>query len=345
MAASLSEIARIAGVSPSTVSRFVRGELNVRGETAEKIQEAMSQVGWQAPTLTNTSLRTIALIIPNLTNPFFAKLGAEVISAGDAAQKTVAVLVSGGRIDNEIELIEEALANPTVDAIILVGNNSLDGDINSASLTKPFVMLDEMVLNVDASLENSALGYTNIRPSSIPYVVADNANGAYQATNHLLAFGHRRVAFIGGPDGLLSAHQRELGYRKAITFHGLEVDERYIFHGPYSEAFGASTLPRLLTAPDPVTAVFASSDVVAIGLIRAAEQCGLHIPDDLSVIGFDSISLCDWIHPGLSSVQQPIADMAQAALRAIVDTAAGHAPSGHIFPMHVVTRASVKRIG
>ncbi len=331
MGASLREVARKAGVSTSTVSRYVKGELNVTVDTSRKIQDAMSEVGWSPRLKKDPSLNSIALLVPSLTNPFFASLADEIVVAAKFENKQISVHLTGGGLASEISTLKAVLKNDSIHGILYVGNNMLDEVIDVTSFNKPFVMVDEIVLSSESL-------------NKVPYVVSGNLNGAYQATSHLIVNGHETIALVGGPVGLSSAEQRELGFRKAMKAHGLACSEDLVFRGPYSEAFGASILPALVNKKISVSAVFACSDIIAVGLIRAAKESNLDIPKDLSIIGFDNIPLCDWLSPRLTTVSQPVSEMATAALQALISQSHQRSFENAVLPMRLVTRASVEKI-
>lgn len=331
MGSSLREVARVAGVSTSTVSRYVKGELKVTADTSERINNAIAEVGWRPKVKNDPRLDSVVLLIPSLTNPFFAYLADEIVSVGKVEKKKISIRLTGGVLSSELSILDEVLNDESIHGILYIGNNLLDDLIDVAKINKPFVMVDEIV-------------FSSKTAKRVPYVVSGNKNGAYQATNHLLVNGHKNIAFVGGPVGLFSAEQREIGFRKAMNYHGVECDEDLIFRGPYSNAFGASVLPSIINREVPVNAVFACSDIVAIGLINAARESNLEIPNDLSVIGFDDIPLCDWFSPGLTSVSQPISEMASAALQALISQFHGRTYRSVVLPMRLIARASVRRL-
>lgn len=163
-------------------------------------------------------------------------------------------------------------------------------------------------------------------PSGVPYVGAANQAGAVSATDHLLALGHRRIAVIGGSPRKLCSEARIAGYRAALAAADQPVRPEYLRYGDFTPALAGQRMLELLDLPEPPTAVFACSDLMAIAACRAVAARGLRVPGDISVIGFDDRPEASWAHPALTTVQQPLADMAATALRMLVGLTAGESP-------------------
>ena len=174
-----------------------------------------------------------------------------------------------------------------------------------------------------------------------PSIGATNWQGGLTATRHLLELGHRRIAMIGGPDGVLCSRARIDGYRTALETAGLRVDPALIRRGDFHSRSGYRQLASLLTLPDRPTAVFAGSDLQALGVYEAARDAGLRIPDDLSVVGFDDLPLSRWLTPELTTVRQPLQEMAAAGTRLAIALSRGHGP--HDQRIELATSLVVRR--
>jgi LacI family transcriptional regulator len=161
----------------------------------------------------------------------------------------------------------------------------------------------------------------------VPTVGSANWAGGLAATRHLLALGHRRIAMISGPSDVLCSRARVDGYRSALEEAGIEVDPTLVRYGDFYVGGGYDHGRSLLELPDPPTAVFAGSDYQALGVLRAARELGLRVPDDLSVVGYDDLPVAEWIAPALTTVDQPLAEMAATATRMVLGLARGEAPS------------------
>lgn len=323
---SISAVAREAGVSTSTVSRFLKGELRLSGETEVRIREAMTVTGFSVP---RSRVQHLALVIPELSNPYFAQLTQAVTDAAHHRDLEVSVLVSDGLEARERRIVAKCARGGSlgVEALMFVsmtGSGALLADVPDDF---PFVILDE---RLDGELAERR-----------SFVGADNFEGAYQATTFLLSRGHRRIAHVAGPGHLGSARDRLRGYLRAVRDAGLEVDPQLVLEGTYSEPFGAHALSRIVRLEDRPTAVFAASDVVAVGMAAAAPMHGIRIPEDLSLVGFDGIEQSSWVTPRLSTVVQPLGELARHALD-LVDAANDRAePAAHVLPMELRIAESV----
>lgn len=323
---SISAVAREAGVSTSTVSRFVKGELRVSPETEARIRSAMGATGFTAP---RSSVRHLALIIPELSNPYFAQLTQAITDAAHHRDLEVSVLVSDGLEAREHRMVSACAQGSRmgVDAILfasMTGSGALLAEVPEGF---PFVAIDE---KLDGPLADSR-----------HFVGADNFEGAYRATTYLLSQGHRRIAHLAGPERLGSARDRLRGYLRAMRDAGQDTDPQLVLEGPYSESFGASALSRVLRLDQPPTAVFAASDIVAVGLSSAAPMHGVRIPDDLSLIGFDGIEQGAWVTPKLSTVAQPVAEIAKQAIDLLTGGSAPAEPTARLLPMELRIAESV----
>lgn len=323
---SISAVAREAGVSTSTVSRFLKGQLRLSPETEERIRAAMRSTGFSAP---RRELRTLGLVIPELSNPYFAQLTQALTDAAHHRDLEIAVFVSDGREERERRIVAHCAQDggSRVDALVFVSMTGSAAVLSEVPAGFPFVVLDE---RLDGELA-----------ASRSFVGSENFEGAYQATTFLLSRGHRRVAHVAGPGNLGSARERLRGYLRALRDTGIEPDPQLVLEGSYSESFGASALSQVLRLAGAPTAVFAASDVVAVGMAAAAPMHGVRIPEDLSVIGFDGIEQGAWVTPRLSTVVQPLADLARAALDEVEAMSGGAEPSVRVLPMELRIAESV----
>lgn len=323
---SISGVAREAGVSPSTVSRFLRGQLRLSGATEDRIRAAMQATGYSAP---RREILHLGLVIPELSNPYFAQLTQALTDAAHHRDLEVSVFVSDGREDRERRIVAHCAqdGDAGLDALVFVSMTGSSAVLEEVPRSLPFVVLDER-LDGEASRGMSFVG-------------AESFEGGYQATTFLLSRGHRRIVHVAGPGRLGSARERLRGYLRALRDAGVEPDPRLVLEGPYSESFGASALSQILRLEDSPTAVFAASDVVAVGMAAAAPMHGVRIPDDLSVIGFDGIEQASWVTPRLSTVVQPFGELARSALDEIEALSGGAEPRARVLPMELRIAESV----
>lgn len=325
-AMSITQIAQHAGVSPSTVSRYLRGTLDVNPDTAKRINEAALLHGY-SPRTQKTASTILALIVPELRNPFYSALSQSIVTAAGASGFQVDIKVSHGKSAHEHELVDEVVRSQRYCGLLYAGLNS-----HNDALARVIPSAMHIVL-LDECIDDSSLPPMNM-------VTVDNYSGAYRAVRYLLSLGHQRIAYLSGPYGLSTAKERLRGYSDALAAAHIQQDSNIIFSGPYTEEFGSSIFPYIIENPAPPTAIFCSSDIAAIGLLGAAEQYGFKIPDDLSVIGCDGIHVGQWLRPSLTTLQQPIEDIAHAAIELVTHDG----PAKHVqLPLNLVIRDSTQR--
>jgi DNA-binding LacI/PurR family transcriptional regulator len=306
MRATIYEVARAAGVSTATVSRALNGSAQVAERTRHRITEAIAALGYQpnhvARSLVLKATHTIAVLLPDITNPFFPALVKGVQLAADEEGYAVLLAHTGGDPAKE-ESYFQVLRGQQVDGVLLVGlvsaPESLKGLVGRGL---PVVTLDRPV-----DLPGSAT------------VRVDHKAGGQLATEYLLELGHRRIAHISGPKGLGVTQERLDGYGRALSDHGVSFDEGLIAEGDFSEDGGYRGIQELLRVRVRFTALFAANDLSAIGAMTALREYGLNVPGDVSVVGFDDIHVASYTSPKLTTIRQPIYDMGRAAAKLLID--------------------------
>jgi LacI family transcriptional regulator, xylobiose transport system transcriptional regulator len=183
-----------------------------------------------------------------------------------------------------------------------------------------------------AQLKASGIPFVVVDPTGEPHhdtpsVGATNWGGGVAATRHLLGLGHRRIGIITGPREILCSRARLDGYRAAMDEAGVPIDPSLIAYGDFHVQSGIDKAEAMLRQPDPPTAIFAGNDLMALGVYQAARAQHLHVPDDLSVVGFDDLPVAGWVGPPLTTVRQPLSEMAVTAARLVVRLAAGQEPA------------------
>jgi len=285
-------IAQSAGVSVPTVSKVLNGRPGVSDDTRARIESLISRHGYRRPPYRSNSLE---LVFRELESMWAVEIirGVEQV----ARKHRVGVTVSQfGLHDSMPEPIED-----TVDrrpkAVLSVAQLSDAEREQLAANGIPFVVFDPI----------SEL------PEDVPFVGATHWRGGQTATRHLIELGHRRIALICGPAGQLCFDARAAGYSFAMAASQLPVDPALVVEAGLSREAGYAVACGLLALADPPTAIFASSDLQAIGVYKAAREAGVRIPDDLSVVGFDDLPVTAWLDPPLTTVHQPLTQMAAAA--------------------------------
>ncbi|MEE3853108.1 LacI family DNA-binding transcriptional regulator [Gordonia sp. LSe1-13] len=325
------DVARRAGVSQSTVSRALRDDPRVIKETRDEIQALAKEMGY-VPHVTARSLITrrsssIAVVSGDLRNPSYPTL---VNTLQDRfARDDYRVLLMSDRTEGSLDGDIRALRGGLVDGVVFI----------SARLDSPIVseMIDWqiplVILNRD--VDGSQAG-------RVDRVTSDNVGGGRLVADHLVAMGHRRIGLISGPLDNASVKLRETGFRDALKRHGIVIDDALTHRGAVDAKTGLDGGFALLDRDDPPTAVFCITDYVAFGTLDATKRLGIAVPEDLSVVGYNDLDISGWSILDLTTVRQPLEDMALAAaelLLARIDGAAG-APVHRQFGVDWVQRGT-----
>ncbi len=322
----ITDIARAAGVAPSTVSRALQDHPRISPERREEIKSLAAEMGYRpsqvARSLVTGRTCTLGVVVTDVTDPFVA----EVMSGAEATSRelgyTLLFAMSHSDPNLEIETLR-LLLDRQVDGLILVSGRArtqygaLRNDMPGAW---PLVLV-----NKDESGEN------------IYSVRMDNEDGAATAVAYLQSLGHRRIAFVEGPVNGKSSRERLAGFRRAMAGH---ADDRLIFGGQGSPEDGAQALRRIIELPDAPTAVLCYNDLTALGLLSAAATLGIAVPGRLSVVGFDDIPLSAYSVPGLTTVRQPKSELGSAAVRICVDALTAGRAEDRILRGDLVIRGS-----
>ncbi|MBW8741143.1 MAG: LacI family DNA-binding transcriptional regulator [Acidobacteria bacterium] len=301
--ATLRDVAQQAGVSIATASRVVSGLDNVRSETRERVERAMRELLYVPPGR-RPATGVIGLLVPDLENPIFPEL-AQAIEKHATEAGFASILCS-----------TTAAAFREVDYVHMLLDRHVDGMIFiSCEMTNMSGDHEHYARLVD---EGAQIVFVNgaLNTLSVPSVGVDERSAGEVATQHLLELGHRRIGYVAGPDYYLPTQQKAAGRRAALRAAALE-DGDMTAHGEFSVAGGRNALRNLLVSDRPPTGVICSSDLMAIGVLQEAAAQGLRVPDDLSVVGFDGIDATRWTKPALTTVEQPIEEIAETAVGAL----------------------------
>lgn len=297
-------VAAASGVSPSTVSKVLNGRSDVSASTRARVEEAMDRQGYQR----RRPARHRGGLIDLVLNELDSLWSIEIIRGVEEELRTsgVGLVLSAvhGRSADTRQWLEQLAARRSEGAILVVSELTLAQQSRMAALAVPYVLVDPV---------GDAVG-------GIPTIGATNWAGAVAATEHLTGLGHRRLAHLGGPRQLLCSRARADGFRAAVERAELTVDEALVSHGEFSAESGRAAMERILDRTDVPrpTAVFAASDLQALGCYEALRARGLRIPQDISVVGFDDLPVARWTDPGLTTVRQPLQEMAGMATRTLL---------------------------
>lgn len=304
---SIKDIARVAEVSHSTVSRALSDSPLVSDETKTRIQQLAREMGYspdaQARSLVMGRTRTIGVVVTTITDPFITEIVQAVEETAHDHGYTVILSSSNAESEREIAAVE-MLRSKRVDGVIVT--SSRVGALYQEHLDR---------LGVPVVLINSHSEQTG------PYtfsVNVDNQHGACLATEHLIQLGHRRIAYVSGPADHSDDLARLSGYRQALSQADIPFDPRLVVPGTGRAGGGERAWPTLKGMVNPPTASFCYNDMTAIGLLFAVRETGLSVPDDLALVGFDDIPFASYVHPALTTVAQPKPEMGKCAMEMVL---------------------------
>ncbi|WP_084724635.1 LacI family DNA-binding transcriptional regulator [Streptacidiphilus melanogenes] len=311
-AATLAEIAREAGVSTPTVSKVLNGRADVAPATRERVEELLHQYGYQRRRGSSApSSPLLELVFHELESAWAMEVIRGVENVVREEGLSVVLSESAGRLSLGQSWMEGVLSRrPTGVVLVLSGlDQAQQAQLTSRDI--PFVVMDP----------------AGDPGQDVPAVGTTNWNGGLAATRHLLDLGHRRIGMIAGPRPMMCSRARIDGYRAALETAGITVDPALIREGDFHHTSGYREGLELLRLPDRPTAIFTGNDLQALGLYEAARELNLRIPEDLSVVGFDDLPVARWVGPPLTTVRQPLTEMAEMAARMVIDLARGHQPA------------------
>jgi len=302
----LADIAALAGVSLATVSKVLNGRPGVSPDRRAQVLKLLDEHGYHRR---GTSRRQRTGLIDIVLRGIDTQWSTQVLVGAqeEAARAGVGVVVTpthGRTLGNRHWMT--SLAQRHSDGLVLVVSRlQQEADAELEKLRIPYVLVDPI----------------GVPEGDVPIITTTNADGGFEAAEHLIGLGHQRIAIITGDRGLSCSRERLTGFVEALTRAGLPVDEDLIAYGNFQEAAGYAAADRFLRLPDPPTAIFAGSDLQAYGVYKAAKAHGLTIPGDLSVVGFDDVDMASWVSPPLTTIHQPVTDMAREATRILLEMA------------------------
>lgn len=300
------DVAREAGVSYATVSRVLNNKDHVRSETRQAVLDAVARLGYvansQARSLAGGASRVIGLLVQDVGTSYTGEIVRGIDDELSAAGYDLMLYTTHRRKAKESAYVD-AIARGLADGLLLILPRNPGAYLESLRLQNfPYVLIDHQGIGDYARS-----------------VGATNWQGAYDATRYLLELGHSRIGFITGAMDLGCAVDRLAGYAAALSDFGVEVDPMLIRTGDFFRPQGFAGANDLLELSDPPTAIFASNDEMAFGVMEAARVRGLHIPDDISIVGFDDIGHASLVHPALTTVSQPMEQMGRRATQMLLD--------------------------
>ena len=296
--ATIKDVAARAGISYTTVSHVVNGTRPVSDPVREKVEAAIAELGY-VPSGVARSLRaratgTLGLLVPNASNPYFAELARGIEDHAERNGYSVILCNSDDDIDKQLRYLR-VLVERRIDGLIVATVAS------DKAFAEALAGLRVPLMLVDRSLD----GVTADR------VQVDHELGGFLATQHLLELGHRRIACVGGPASTQVVQLRAAGYRRALA--GAKVEALPVVDCAFTSPAGYAAAQVLLDGDQPPTAIFAGNDMIALGVLRAAAERGVRVPEQLSVVGFDDIQVSRYLYPALTTVGQSIGQLGEMA--------------------------------
>lgn len=325
MSVTLKDIAERVGVSVSSVSRVLNGLPGVSPAVRDEIRRASEELGYVGGHRGRHSIarETIGLLIPNVTNPFFADILKGVLDGTRRFGCALVVEDAGDRADLESTFLTR-VAEQDLSGLIYMTTSGHGVDLTSRlnGVSLPVVAIDRLVPDFHGDV-----------------VATDNVEGAYVATHHLIQLGHRRLAMVAGPFYLSTVQDRIRGFKTALQAFGIDVrdewiaEEEFTWEGGYRAARGLNP-----GGADGPTAIFCGNDLLAIGAIRAIEAAGKSVPGDVAVVGYDGTYLADLFRPALTTVSQPAREIGEAAVRILMERLRG----SRVAKRHVVLNTELR---
>lgn len=328
-ASKLSEVAKLAGVSPITASRAIRGVGYVSEAARARIMEAAASLNYTPDLLARRMRGDKSNLIGVFVNNYGSVVLHEIIRtiSDNARQKGYDLIVfNAERFDRPGRIETCEMLSKLCDGLLLLLPNVNDGYLDQINQQRfPCVLV-----NFEA------------KPMNVPVVAVENRIGARTAVEHLLELGHRRIGFIAGTNGTGQSGERYQGYVDALTAAGVQLDPALCVEGAFQQTGGFRATEQLLALEEPPTAIFSANDEMAFGAIDAIASRGLSVPDDISVIGFDDIPTSSYVFPKLTTMRQPYVQMADRAVSEVIELIQGKDFSSQkiSFPMELMLRAS-----
>lgn len=305
----IDDVAREAGVSKTTVSRVLNGKAigHMNPTTLIRVQEAIARLNYRpssfAKGLKLKRSHTVGLVVPDISNPFYPALVKgleETLWANGYAM----LLCNTSNVLEREEAYYRMLDTRQVDGLIL-DCKRLPSPTYENLVNVPTVVLD---------------AHPNLPVDS---VTVDNRKGAYLATEHLIRCGHRRIGHIGGTKGGQVSGERLRGFRQAMHDAGLPIEPAYCVYSRYRMEDGYQIALRMLNLPEPPTALFVASDYMALGVLKAMQSRGIHVPNEMAVVGFDDTPVAAMVTPALTTVRQPVYELGATAARMVMERISG----------------------
>jgi len=303
----INDVAKHAGVSKKTISRVLNDEPNVSADTKKRVKESFKELGYrpnpQARGLASSHSYLIGLVYPSQSNSYVSNIQKGALERCRAEGFHLVIYPENHDNENLLAQLESSLLSANLDGIML---------------TPPFSDMPPLVrLIKNLNIPLILIGATS-SIDDIPSVISNDMEASYEMCRYLISIGHNKIAFIKGHPDHASSDLRLIGYRKALEEAGIAIEERYIQQGNFTFESGEECARKLLSLKSPPSAIFASNDYMAAGIVKVSNQKGISIPNQLTVTGFDNAPASRYIWPSLTTIKQPITEMAIEATRILI---------------------------
>jgi LacI family transcriptional regulator, galactose operon repressor len=317
--ATIHDVAKNAGVSVATVSHVINGTHYVSPELADRVYESINKLNYRqnklARALSQKNIPLLALIVPDISNPYWSTLARAVQDVTDPYDYSVIVCSSDGILEREIRFLRSL--SGWVSGLILHPYHVSQAQVNQLILHNlPAVILGEFTTSEK-------------QPSNWDQVAANNRESAMAAVEYLIGLGHRRIAFVQGTAGTPSSVKRMTGFVDALNSAGLPVEDNLIVPGDYTRAGGRRAMAELLNRPEPPTAVVCANDFSALGALEEAQLRGLKVPQSISIVGYDDIDEAALASPPLTTIRLPPHEIGVVAAEKLIERLKGRDESSH----------------
>lgn len=325
--ANIQQVAKYAGVSVATVSRVLNGQDKVAVKTKLKVEEAIQHLNYEPSmlgrNLRNSESRIVLILIPTISNPFYFEIIKGIENMALSQNYNILLCETDSSPEKE-DIYFDLVRKKMADGII-----SMDPAVNVETLKT----LSEKYAIIQCSEYGGGI--------DIPYVTIDSEEASYRAVKHLIQMGHRRIALMNSDEKFLYARERRMGYQRALEEHGIPLNKEYIF---YTKELGfeqgQQAMKKILQLKERPSAVFAVSDLLAIGALKEINAAGLRVPEDVAVVGFDKIDFSNMTNPTLTTVAQPMYKMGTIAATMLIDKIQGRHVDSVVLEHELVIRES-----
>lgn len=334
----IKDVAKKCGVGISTVSRAINNHPDINPETKKKVMDIIRETGYipnnSARNLKRTDTKCIAVLIKGISNPFFS--AAVSVIESEAQRKKYAVVIRHVEAyEDELEVAIELVKEKRLRGIIFLGGAFVHREDQLAKLNVPFIF------STIGNVQNVG------RKKQYSNIAVDDKAESKKIVNYLIGLGHKKIAIVAeGAKAASVGHLRLEGYREALQENGISINENLIYDiqdrvDPYSMENGYKAAQGLLASGEEFTALFAIADFLAVGACRALHEAGKRIPEDVSVAGYDGLAIGEYYTPQLTTIRQPIEEMARKTVKLLLDVIAGKSHPEHVvFPAKLIVRES-----